>query len=75
MPMNYLEAIEYHTFPMRVVDQQALQCLRVLLAAELVDATITASAETGLDAVAEVHGITVKGRVALAQRAQGKPFP
>ncbi|WP_326541952.1 hypothetical protein [Pseudorhodoferax sp.] len=72
--MDYLRSIEYHEFPVRVSDTRGLQCLRVLLSAELVEATFTVSPETGLDTAAEVRGITMEGRVALARYAQGKPF-
>jgi hypothetical protein len=73
--MDFLRSIEYHEFPLRIADRHGLQCLRVLHAAKLVEATFAGDQETGIDTAAEVKGITEKGRVALAQRAQGKPFP
>jgi L-arabinose isomerase len=75
MPTDFLHSIEYHDFPLHVTDRHGLECLRVLHAARLVEATFVVSQETGIDTAAEVKGITEKGRVALAQRAQGKPFP
>lgn len=73
--MDFLRSIEYHEFPLRIADRHGLQCLRVLHAAKLVKAAFALSLETGIDTAAEVQGITDKGRVALAQRAQGRPFP
>lgn len=75
MPLDFLHAIEYHEFPLRIADPHGLQCLRVLHAAKLVEAEFAVSEETGTDSAADVKGITDKGRVALAQRAQGRTFP
>ena len=74
MPMDYLRSIEYLDLPLRVDDEHAVQCIRVLRAAGMVDATFVASEVLGRE-VAAVQAITTKGRVALAQHAQGKPFP
>lgn len=73
MPMDYLHSVEHMQYPLRVVDPHALECVRVLRAAGLIEATVMASAP-GVDAVAEIRCITDKGRLALAQYAQGKPF-
>ena len=75
MPMDYLRSIEHMQLPLRVVDAHALQCIRVLQAAGMIEATVVSSDVPGVDSAAEVHTITEKGRVALAHYAQGKPFP
>lgn len=74
MAMEYLSALEHVKFPFRITDEQALQCLRVLKAAGLVDAVFVQSVEPGTDQAADVLAITAKGRVALAHLAQGRPF-
>jgi hypothetical protein len=60
--------------PFRVTDEQALQYVLVLKAAGLVEAIIVACAESGDDEAADILAITSKGRVALAQHAQGRPL-
>lgn len=75
MPMDYLHSIEHMHLPLRVVDQHALQCIRVLRAAGMLEAAVVSSDVPGQDDAAEVIKITDKGRVALAKYAQGKPFP
>lgn len=74
MPMEYLSALEHVKFPFRITDEHALQCLRVLEAAELVDAVFVPSVDPGTDQAADILAITPKGRVALARLAQGRPF-
>lgn len=74
MPMDYLLAIEHVQLPFRVSDEQAIQCVRVLKAAGLIDAKVVASDVPGRDVAADIYAITGKGRVALAHLAQGKPL-
>lgn len=75
MPMDYLRSVEHMQFPLLVVDQHALQCVRVLRAAGMIEATLLASEVPGVDQSALIQAITPKGRVALAYHAQGKPLP
>lgn len=74
MPMDYLQSIEYLQLPFRAVDERALQCVRALAAAGLVDARFVVSNESGGDSAADIRAITDQGRAALAHFAQGKPF-
>ncbi|WP_147283012.1 hypothetical protein [Pseudorhodoferax soli] len=73
--MDYLLSIEYVQLPFRVTDERALQCVRVLKAAGLIEASIVASDVPGRDSAADIRAITGKGRVAIAHHAQGKPLP
>lgn len=75
MPMDYLRSIEHVQLPFRVTDERAIECLHVLAAAELVDATFVASDVPGLDRAVDIDAITARGRVALACYAQGKRLP
>jgi hypothetical protein len=72
--MDYLRSVEHMQLPLLVVDQHALQCVRVLRAAGLIKATVMASDVAGEDQSALIQAITQEGRVALAKYAQGKPF-
>lgn len=74
MPMDYLRSVEHMQLPLLVDDQHALQCVRILRAAGLIQATVMASDVPGVDRSAQIHAITQEGRVALAKYAQGKPF-
>ncbi|WP_114472634.1 hypothetical protein [Pseudorhodoferax soli] len=73
--MDYLLSIEHVHLPFRVTDEHALQCVRVLKAAGLIEASIVGSDVPGKDSVADIRAITGKGRVAIAHRRQGKPLP
>jgi hypothetical protein len=73
--MDYLRSVEHMQLPLLVVDQQALQCVRVLRAAGMIQATVMASDVSGEDQSALIQAITLEGRVALAKYAQGKAFP
>jgi hypothetical protein len=75
MPMDYLRSVEHMQLPLLVVDQHALQCVRVLRAAGMIQATVMASDVSGEDQSALIQAITLEGRVALAKYAQGKAFP
>lgn len=75
MPLDYLRsAIDCRPLPVHVDDEHGLQCIRVLLAAGLIEATVTPADIPGVDRSAEVHAITTQGRVALARYVQGKPL-
>lgn len=65
---------DYLNRPLRTEAQQAIQCIRVLRAAGMIDATVVPSEVAGHDLAAVVLAITTKGRARLAQDAQGKPF-
>lgn len=75
MPMDYLRSVEHMQLPLLVVDQHVLQCVRILRAAGLIQATVMASEVPGADQSALIQAITREGRFALAKYAQGKPFP
>lgn len=70
VPMDYLRSVEYMDLPLRVEGERATDCVRLLQAAGLVMAAIKAAGGDG----AIITAITPKGRAALAQYAQGKPF-
>lgn len=71
--MDYLRSIENVSFPLHVEDQQAIDCIYVLRAAELVTADISPTFVMGDYKFAVVTGITPKGRAALDYYKQGKP--
>lgn len=71
--MDYLRSIEKSSFPLRVEDQQSIDCISVLRAAEFVTADITPTLASGDYRIAIVTGITQKGRSAIEHDKLGKP--
>ncbi|MFN9470329.1 hypothetical protein [Acidovorax sp.] len=63
MPLEFLRAISVGPFPLELTGQAELDKLRVLAAADMVEAELP---EVGKPAVAVVRRITGYGRAALA---------
>lgn len=74
MPMDYLDSIDHLALPFRVTDEYAIQCLQVLVAANLIEATFVPSDAPGIDRAADVRAITQRGRAALESYRRGKTF-
>lgn len=74
MPMDYLQTIKDHVFPILVSDVHGLECARVLDAAGLIEATFEPGSRPGTDAAAVVRRITGAGWSALDRYVQGKPL-
>ena len=72
MPLDYLRSIENESFPLQTTDVHAVDCIRVLLAAEMIDAQVLPEGRAGQPALALVNGITPLGRAALARQESGK---
>ena len=65
MPRDYLKKIAHATFPLRVEDPYEVECVHVLRAADLVDATVTPASDHGRPEEVVVHRITPIGRAEL----------
>lgn len=74
MPMDYLQTIKDHVFPVLVSNVNGMECLRVLDAAGLVEATFEPDERAEMDAAAIVLRITAHGWTALERDEQGKPL-
>jgi hypothetical protein len=74
MPLDYLQSVKNHEFPLRVSDVHGVECVQVLAAAGLIDATFEPGERPGTDIAAVVQRITSEGVAALNRYAQGKPL-
>ena len=70
MPRDYLQKIARAAFPLRVEDPYEVQCVHVLRAADLVDATVSAAKEDAGPEVVVVQRITPMGRAELDRIAR-----
>lgn len=74
MPLDYLRSIAQSAFPLEVTDPHGLRCIHVLVAAQLVEATISEDEQPGSGETAVVHSITHEGRAVLERDAGNKPI-
>lgn len=73
MPMDYFRSIAASAFPMRVEDEHGVQCVHVLRAAGLVEATVVYGDAPGAP-FAIIHGITHEGQAVLQRDNRNKPL-
>lgn len=75
MPLDYLRKIQDAKFPLKVEEPREVDCVAVLIAAKLVEGTISSPADRDAsDPDAEfaiVERITVLGRAELARKGGG----
>ncbi|HVR52948.1 MAG TPA: hypothetical protein VMS38_24705 [Pseudorhodoferax sp.] len=73
MPLDYFRTIAQSELPLRVEDEHGVQCVHVLRAAGLVEATVVYGDATGAP-FAIVHAITHEGQAALQRDSRNKPL-
>lgn len=75
MPLNFLRKIQDAEFPLRVEEPGEVDCVAVLIAAELVEGVLSSPASRstpdGDPEVAIVERITPQGRAELARLGSG----
>lgn len=69
MPMDFLRSIQHVRLPLRVDDPEEIGCVRLLRAAQLVEAIVKESDVPGEDDYVLVEKITALGRAELAGRS------
>lgn len=76
MPLDYLRSIRNAAFPLTVEDPQEVNCVAVLLAAKLVEGSISVQSNRAApqaDEIAVIERITLLGHVELARKGGGPP--